>query len=184
MADDLLNKLNAGFSRLGKHVRAGAKELKKTAGIGVGTMNLALDRFDFRPGDTITGTVKLALEEPMEAKNLTVRLTGSRERVGYERDASGKQTQTKHTETLCDMERELAGARSYHRDSYSFELTIPSDIDKPIEVDSGGILGDVARVVQSVAQGRSLPASWRIVAKLDIPWKRNLEKKVDITVRE
>ena len=78
MANDLFDKLNAGFTRLGKQVRAGAKDLhhgiKQTAGIGVGTVQVSLDRFDFRPGDTVAGSVKLALTEPMDADRLVVRL--------------------------------------------------------------------------------------------------------------
>lgn len=188
MANDLFDKLNSGFTRLGRQVRSGAKELhqglKQTAGIGVGTMQISLDRFDFRPGDTVAGTVKLALSEPMDAERLVVELLGTRERVSYEKSAAGGQSQKTHTETLCHLERELDGARSYFNESYSFELAIPRDIDKSASVTDAGVLGDVARVVQSVTNAHYLPAGWRVVATLDIPWKRNITKKVDISVGE
>ena len=188
MANDIFNKLNAGFTRLGKQVRAGAKELhhglKQTAGIGVGTIHVALERFDFRPGETVAGSVKLTLTEPMDAERLVVRLVGTRERVSYEKNAVGGQSQARHTENLCDIERELDGSRSYLDESYSFELALPADIDKGAEVTANGVLGDVARVVQSVQGAHYLPASWRVEATLHIPWKRNIHKKVDITVRE
>lgn len=188
MADDLFSKLNSGFTRLGKQVRDGAKDLhhglKKTAGIGVGTLQIALDRFDFRPGDTVAGKVKLELTEAMDAERLVVRLIGTRERVSYEKNATGRQSQTKHTETLCDIERELDGARSYLDQDYRFELAIPSDLDKGAKITQDGVLGDVARVVQSVVSAHHMPAAWRVEVTLDVPWKRNVSKKVDITVRE
>lgn len=188
MANDLFDKLNSGFSRLGKQVRSGAKELhhglKQTAGIGVGTLQLSLDRFEYRPGDTVAGSVKLALTEPMNADRLVVKLIGTRQRVSYSKNAAGGQSQTTHTESLCELERELDGSRSYLNESYSFELAIPSDIDKSAKIVDNGVLGDVARVVQSVASAHHLPAAWHVEVTLDIPWKRNVKKKVDITVRE
>ena len=188
MANDLFNKLNAGFTRLGKQVREGAKDLhhglKQTAGIGVGTMQVSLERFDFRPGDVVAGTVKLALNEPMDADRLVVRLVGTRERVSYEKSPTGGQSQTKHTEKLCDLERELDGSRSYLNEGYSFELALPRELDKSADVAQGGVLGDVVRVVQSVQNAHYLPAVWYVEATLHIPWKRNVSKKVEVTVRE
>ena len=195
MADDIFGKLNSGFTRLGKQVRAGAKELhhglKQTAGIGVGTLQVSLERFDFRPGELIAGSVKLGLTEPMDAERLVVKLVGTRERISYEKNATGKQTQTKHVEQVCDIERELDGSRSYLDESYSFEIAIPSDLDIPDRAADDGAMDNIARVarvaraVQSaVTSAHHMPAAWRVEATLDVPWKRNVTKKVDITVRE
>lgn len=184
MADDLFRKLESGFRSIGKGVRSGAKELQQAAGIGVGKLELSLDRFDFRPGDSIVGTVRLALTEPMEAKRLIVSVVGTRERVGYEKDSAGHKRQTRDTEILWEFERELAGARTYRDQEYRFDIAIPSDVHRQAVIQSSGIIGDIARVVQSATSSGRMPARWRVLAELDIPWKRNIKHKVDITVRE
>jgi len=183
MPDDLFKTLGAGFSQVGKRIRSGADELKKAAGIGVGNIALALDRYEFRPGDSVTGRVTLGLAEPIEAKRIVVSLTGTADRVSYEKDASGRRRQSRHSETLCQVERELDGARTYRNESYTFSLMIPTEAGPASSRPDDGVLGDVARVINAVANASLLPTSWRVVAWLDIPWKRNIKTHVDIQVR-
>jgi hypothetical protein len=202
MADDLFKKFGDKFSKLGKEirtqagptlskvgagigegVRTGASAIKKTAGIGVGTIGIDLAKHTFSPGDTITGTVRLSLTEDTDAKRLVVALLGTRDKLDYGKDASGRRVQQRHTETVFEHERELDGARSYRAGEYSFELTVPDDAATANRIETGGLAGDVARVVSSVANAGRMPTTWRVVAFLDIPWKRNVKHKVDIVVR-
>jgi hypothetical protein len=202
MADDLFKKFGDRFTKLGKTirteagptlskvgaglgegVRSGTSTLKKTVGIGVGTVHVDLEGHTFSPGDTIVGTVRLSLAEDTEAKRLVVALMGTRDKLDYGKDVSGRRVQQRHTETVFDHERELDGARTYRAGEYRFELTVPDDAATGTRIETGGIVGDVARVVSSVANAGRMPTSWKVVAFLDIPWKRNVKHKVDIVVR-
>jgi len=179
MARDWLKEVGGAFSKVGEGVRSAADEARKTVGIGVGQVSLALSRHDFRPGDTITGTVTLALSEPTEAKRVVVALTGSRKNLRY--TTSGSQTsQSVHHEQVYEHERELAGAGEYQTQQFAFELTVPTD--DPERVDADGVVGDVARAVNAVRNFGRTNLLWRVTAFVDVPWKRNVKASVDVSV--
>ena len=168
---------------VGKGAKVAAAEVKKTVGIGVGDIKIELATLNYNPGDVIAGTLHLTLSEPTSAKKLSVRLVGARKRVSYDKDSSGNKSQSTHTETVHDFELELDGEMTYESGEYEFELSVPKDATpaKP-EIRNDGILGDVARVVTSVASANTLPTAWSVTGVLDIPWKRNVSTKIDILV--
>ena len=154
------------FSKFGK-------KLRTTVGVGVGSMSLSLEKHAFDPGDRIRGTVKLELSEPLEAKRLVVKLTGTQKRKT--RDGTSNQT-------IYNSDRELDGKRTYRNgESFDFELVVPSDADSRPQINDAGVIGDIARVVTFVASAAS-PVSWRVVAALEVPWARNVSKTTGISV--
>lgn len=175
--------IGAGLSKIGKGVRGAADEARKTVGIKVGSARIELAERHFHPGDTIRGTVHLELNEPTEAAKLIVGLRGSRQKIGYEKNASGGKSQTTQTETVHDFELELAGEQTYESAEFEFELVVPDDArEAEPEITSGGMVGDVARVVSAIASAGRTTLSWSVYALLDIPWKRGVRASADIAV--
>lgn len=168
MARDWLKDAGDVFSRLGQGLKSATDEARKAAGIGIGSIAVALDRYDFAPGEAVTGKVVLGLNETVEAERVMVALVGTQRMDGAT------------DETVFELEHELDGTGSYRVGEYSFDLGIPDDaVSGPGERD---IVESVTRAVSSLASGRRVPTSWRVVAWLDIPRARNVKAKVDINV--
>jgi hypothetical protein len=176
-ADDFLKKALETdlFKKLGHRMRT-------TVGIGVGSVELELAARAFTPGDTVRGTVKLNLKEPTEAKRLVLAIRATQGLVSYGRDSTGARSLETDQVVVFKHNAELAGERTYSDgETFSGELVIPADVlDREPEIP--GTIGQVARAVQSVTSPRKLPLEWRVMALLEIPWKRNLKKVVDVTV--
>ncbi len=162
---------------LGKGATVAASEMRKTVGVGVGGLSLELEKFHFHPGDSVLGSLVLELNEPIEANSLIIGIKGSQSTLGDDGTVS------EPARRIYDFELELASSQTFKSRCYDFELRIPNNA---IEVDpgvrSGGVLGDVARVVSSVTTRQTDPVAWSVFAYLDIPWKRNLAESVDIAV--
>jgi hypothetical protein len=177
MAKDWLKEAGKAFSKIGEGVvdvtTRAVDEARKTAGIGVGEVAIELDRYKLAPGDNVTGTIKLVLNEEIEAERLVVALIGTRRGDG---DAD---------ETFFELEHELGGADTYSDGTYDLDIQIPDDAIAPTP-SSQGFIGDLASIVTSgieaLASGSKRPARWQVVAGLDIPWRRNLKTRVDITI--
>ena len=172
MAKDWLKEAGKTFSKIGEGVVSATSkavdEARKTAGIGVGEVAIELDKYKLAPGDSVTGTIKLVLSEEVEAERLVVALVGTLRGDGDD-------------ETFFELETELAGAQTYADGSYPFDIQIPADAIAPTE-SSQGFIGDLAKTVEALASGSKRPAKWRVIAGLEIPWKRNIVSKVDITI--
>lgn len=169
MARDWLKDAGDVFSRLGQGLKSATEEARKAAGIGLGSIAVALDRHELAPGDAVTGKVVLGLNEPVEANRLVVALIGTQRMDGAT------------DETVFELEHELDGPGSYRVGEYPFDLGIPEDA---VSGPEGDIVESVTRAVTSLATGRRAPTSWRVVAWLDIPRARNIRAKVDIVVAE
>ena len=168
---------------VGKGAKVAASEVKKTVGIGVGDIKINLSAREFKLGETITGSLELELNEEMSAKKLVIGLVGTRKKISYSTSASGSKTQETHTETVHDFEIELGGERDYETESFEISLPVPTEaVKREPEIKTGGVLGDVARVVASVKAADTTPVRWKVYATLDIPWKRNLSSSVDVAV--
>ena len=170
---------------VGKGAKAAANEVRKTVGVGVGELKLDLEKLHYHPSDSVLGKLNLNLSEATDAKRLVVGLRGSRQKTSYSKGAGGKQSQDTHDELVHEFEIELAGEQAFEAGVYDFELHIPTDaIEVKPEIRADGLLGDVARVVTSIATSGTSSVSWQVFAFLDIPWKRNLNHKVDIAVTD
>ena len=173
MARDWFKEASKAFSRIGEGVVTATSkavdEARKTAGIGVGEVAIELDRYKLHPGESVKGTVKLALNEEVEADRLVVSLVGTRRGDGDD------------DETFFELTHELSGHDTYSGGEYEFDIQIPDDAITPTP-SSEGFIGDLAKTVEALARGSKRPARWRVVAGLEIPWRRNLKSKVDITI--
>lgn len=164
-----------------EEAKKAAGEAKKVAGIGVGTIVLTPSRSGYELGDTIHGTLELQLSEPVPAKRLVVALRATRKRYVKQRGSDGRVSPVQRDETLVDHEVELAGERTYQSGVHRFTVPIPARMDAKVEID--GLLGDALRAAQTLRSMTESPIRWKLVAFLDIPWKRNLSKEIDLAIR-
>jgi len=170
-----------GAKVAGQGIRQAADEARKVAGIGVGTIALEPSRSSYELGDTIRGTVTLELTEPIPAKRLVVALRATRKRYVMQRGSDGRTAPVQRSETIVDHEVELGGQHTYESGVRQFTVPIPARIDAKVEVD--GLIGDVLRGAQALRSMTESPIHWTLTAFLDIPWKRNLSKQIDLSVR-
>jgi hypothetical protein len=185
MSSDWLKDVGEAFERIGRGAKAVADDVRKVVGIGVGSIHLELQHLDFAPGDVIAGELRLALSEPTEAKRVVVALVGTRDRTIYDKDAQGRRVPRTHRETVYRLERELGGAASYLDEVLPFELLVPGDATSTSpKITAEGWIGDVARVVSSVASATRNAIQWRVTALVHIPWRRNVRTHVDIGVAQ
>lgn len=170
-----------GAKVAGQGLRQAAEGARKVAGIGVGTITLEPGRSSYELGDEIRGTITLELTEPIPAKRLVVALEATRKRYVMERGADGRTSRVPRRETLVHHEVELGGERTYESGVRNFTVPIPHRIEAKVELD--GMIGDALRAAQALRSMTESPIHWTLTAFLDIPWKRNLSKQIDLAVR-
>jgi hypothetical protein len=144
--------------------------------IGVGSLAIELDAVDYTLGNTVKGSLKLALEVPEEAKRLVVGVearqrvvTASNQVVSYRRD------------TAYRFERELKGEGKFKTLKRRFTLKLPQDLERSGQTPSGP-LGDLVQIVSFLSPTKRFPLEWAVFAFLDRPWRVNLKARVPITV--
>jgi hypothetical protein len=179
-ADDILKGASRLFGKVGSTVKQAGKQV---TGIGLGTVKLSLAKTRFAPGEAITGSITLALPEPIDGKRLVVGLRASQRTIEYSK-VGGVRTAGTTTATIYKFEHEVAGAQAYASGEHRFELPVPPDaLDlRASPGTGGGKIGEVARAVSSVVAPTAGPIEWRVWALLEIPWSRNLDHTVDIIV--
>jgi hypothetical protein len=143
-----------------------------------------LDKYQYKPGDTIKGEVGLNLRKPMRARKLVVSLLG-KVRTTH-RDSKGHM-QTEDV-TIYDFTIPLDGENDYLSELYPFEIKIQSDI---LEMHSSneriqqmlqeklGTFGVILGKMATTGQG---PVRWMVHAQLDIPMKLDVHKSQDIII--
>jgi hypothetical protein len=174
-------QVGEGVKVAGQGLRQAADEARKVAGIGVGSITIEPTRSSYELGDAIRGTVKLQLTEPVPAKRLVVALRATRKRYVLQRGSDGRTAPVQRSETLVEHEVELGGERTYESGTAQFTIHIPDRIDAKVDVN--GVIGDALRAAQTLRSMTESPIHWTLTAVLDIPWKRNLSKQIDVSIR-
>ncbi|HVI01090.1 MAG TPA: hypothetical protein VM869_20370 [Enhygromyxa sp.] len=181
LLDTTKKQVGEGAKIAGQGLRQAADEARKVAGIGVGSITLEPTRSSYELGDTIRGTLKLQLSEPTPAKRLVVTLRATRKRYVVQRGSDGRSSPVQRNETIVEHEVELGGERTYESGTHSFTVHIPDRIAAKVEID--GMLGDALRAAQTLRSMTESPIHWTLTGFLDIPWKRNVSKQIDLSIR-
>ncbi len=161
--DELLKKAGGFFSKLG------------------GSIKLEVDQTKIAPGGTIRGRVVLALPEAIDAKRLVVTLRARQKVMNVHRSSSGRTISTSHADVYAH-DRELGGTRAYESGTIEFELAVPPDALDLRPSAGANPIADAVRVVASALSPSAGPIEWQVVARLAIPWGRDLSDDVDIVV--
>ena len=164
---------------------------------GKGKINISIQKFNYAPGDTISGNVALTLKKPVKAREVSISLIGeqlitSREKesgwgIGGYSSSSSVNMDRVH---IYDFKQQLDSEREYSegQEYYFFEIKIPADImgGAPQTPEVQIKLGQVPEAVQTAkAMTGTVPSSpikWYLLAKLDIPRGLDISKQVDITI--
>ena len=147
-------------------------------------ITLMLDKFNFKPGDTIKGNISLHLKKPMHARKLEVSLIGKRKT--RRRTSRGSQT---YYETIYDFDIPVDGEKEYQNEQYPFEIKIPSDIlsDKTardqIQDTLEEKIGTAGTFVSAMTMG-TYRINWEVRAQLDVPMKLDVKNSQDIVISE
>ncbi|MBD3312648.1 hypothetical protein GF352_04320 [archaeon] len=121
--------------------------------IGLGRIELELDKERYQPGSEVKGRVVLKLKEPVPARGVRVEFFGVKKPL--EEDDIGEDV----NEVRVDLE---LGEKNYTSKSYDFKLRIPLDLE--LENEDGE------------------PTKWYVKATLDKPGlDLNNELEVEIT---
>ena len=146
---------------------------------GPDKISLMLERYSFKPGETIKGTVKLNLKKPTRSRKLEVGLFG--ERKERTRGHDGK-TITKNV-IIFDFKIPLGADGEYLDGEYPFEITIPSNIltaDTRQNID--GKLGMAVDAISILSGQRIYPVEWFIKSQLDVPMMFDVKKEQKIMI--
>lgn len=148
---------------------------------------LHIEKFDYKPGETIKGTVKLQLKKPLNARKLEVGLMGrkieqqSGIRIGMSPGShkTGYQKSTQYS-TVYDFQIPLCGEQEYLEGLFPFEIKIPDNILQENATSQGNVATAVN--VLKTLSGVSSRVEWMVVARLDVPLKLDVSKSQKIVL--
>lgn len=148
---------------------------------------LSLEKYDYKPGETIKGTVKLQLKKPLNARKLEVGFIGrkieqqSGIRVGISPGShkTGYQKTTQYS-TVYDFQMPLSGEQEYLEGTYPFEIKIPENILQD-NISSQGNVAAAVNMLKTLS-GVSSRVEWMVVARLDLPMKLDVSASQKIVL--
>jgi len=148
-------------------------------GLGKGKIEIQITKFNFSPGETIEGNVILALDKPMNAKGVTIELTGTRKSSSLN---VSKGKRSSRTDTVFSFKQPLDGEKEYPASelNYKFQIKIPNDVSTQPAF-GGDIAGTLIKSAQ-ILTGTNSRVDWYLTARLDIPWKIDVSKRLQINI--
>jgi hypothetical protein len=159
-------------------------------GLGKGRVEVFLEKYNYQPGETISGKINLKLKKPIHARGLKVGLIGeqtvtTRSGGGILAGGTSRETRTEKSQ-IYHFEIPLDDEKDYHEGEYAFQIKIPED---PKNVALGqvnlpeGTVGTVLKTIQAFSgTSQSVSISWHVRAYLDIPRGLDVSKKVSVTI--
>jgi hypothetical protein len=153
---------------------------------GPDKITVTLDKYQYKPGDIIKGSVGLNLRKPIRARKLVVSLLGKVKTT--HRDSKG------HMQTedivVYDFTIPLDGENDYLSEMYKFEIKIQSDLlqmhssNQQIQQILQAKLGTFGAILGQIVTGGQSPVRWMVHTQLDIPMKLDVHKSQDIVISE
>jgi len=153
---------------------------------GPDKITVTLDKYQYKPGDIIKGSVGLNLRKPIRARKLVVSLLGKVKTT--HRDSKGHM-QTEDV-VIYDFTIPLDGENDYLSEMYKFEIKIQSDLlqmhssNQQIQQILQAKLGTFGAILGQIVTGGQSPVRWMVHTQLDIPMKLDVHKSQDIVISE
>ncbi len=159
-----------------------------------GKIEMFLNKYNYNPGDSITGKLNLLMKKkkkkPVIGRGLSVGLFGTKTVTTTKPDGEEKST----THSIFDIEIPLDGEKEYTGGAYEFDIKIPESIlegraSLPEQEVQEGTAMKAAKVVRFLRTGelrgktRTMSrVEWHVVANLDIQRGFDLQKTQQITI--
>ena len=148
-------------------------------GFGEVKVDLQLKGFNYKPGDTIEGTVSVLLKKPKKAKGVFVTLFA-------EKTESGMGRSTTYMQHAFELKEMLDGEKEYPAGAnplvYPFKIKIPANILDSQKKPEGKV-GTVLQAAQFLS-GTMVQMKWFVEGKLDVPLALGMGKKVQINLSQ
>jgi hypothetical protein len=128
-----------------------------------GRIDIVLDKYNYAPGEEITGKVILRLKKPVEANQLKVGLKGKMETQNY----SSKKGTTTNEQDIYNFSYPIEGKKNFPMGDheYTFKIKTPANV-QPQTPEISGMLGNLVKVSQALSpQQRNI--QWFIQVTLD-----------------
>lgn len=148
-------------------------------GIGEGSIEIQLPKFNYTQGETIKGKLVLKLNAPKKARELRVELVAERRITQTRIGTSGRRTHTS-IERVYEFKLPLRGEGEFTSSEYDFELQVPK-FSAAVPGEVAGTPEGIGAVVRTLLSLPS-PPSWYVIGVLDIPLSLDITKKVQISV--
>ncbi len=160
-------------------------------GFGAGSIDVKLSNFNYRPGDTIEGTVELKLKGPVKARELSITLAAISQGATSTITIGGSSGARHHTSQnperrIFELKNTLDGEKEYPAGPeplvYPFKIAIPQQIPNSSQMPQfpGEVGGAVTDLLKFLASGQQV--KWYLIAKLDVPMSADVSKKVQINI--
>jgi hypothetical protein len=147
-----------------------------------GKIEIQLNKFNFTPGETITGTVTANLKKPVHAKALEIGLVGESDSTNYGASrGGGVSVSSRNTGNVFDFTYPLAGEGDYNpgMPPQNFQIKIPENV--LTGVGTGNQLADNMIKTAMFVTGNNRRIKWYIKGRLKIPGM-DLRKKVRVNI--
>ncbi|MDQ7821590.1 MAG: zinc ribbon domain-containing protein [Candidatus Eremiobacteraeota bacterium] len=153
-------------------------------GIGLGSMDIQLEKYHYYCGERLRGRIILHLKAPAHAARLAAGLYAHRTIRTRTVNSKGELATESRSVKVYEFEYNVDGTGEYQTCEYPLELVIPLDACGEGPHLPEGALGDIARVVAYFIDDWKSPVYWVVYGTLEIPWKAAIRKKVQITVTQ
>jgi len=155
---------------------------------GPDKITLTLEKYNYTPGETIKGKIKLNLKKPIEARKLEVAFIGNK--IDKQSSASvvgmaaggNRHSSSSHHTKVFDFKMPVDGEKEYHNQEYPFEIKIPDNILQNTPTLAGK--SQAAAAALRIVAGTSTRIDWIVKAQLDVPKKLDIKQSQKIILSE
>ena len=147
-------------------------------GFGKGKIEIKLNKFNFSPGETISGIISIQMKNPTHAKAMKVSLVGEKKTSSMNLASGGVKSRSS-TSQIFNFEMPLGGEGNYSKHEVPFDIKIPSDLLQSPKLE--GMAGSIIKGLQFLTGGNSR-ISWYVKAWLDIPKGFDVSKKLQVNI--
>lgn len=145
-----------------------------------GKIDIAIQKYNYAPGDIISGNFTLTLKKPVKARGVSISLIGTGKQPSEE---TAEETMHHFQEQIYEFKLPLDREKEYSgRQEYRFEIKIPADIlSKQLRSKRTREFTLTRKGFKEIAiQFQQI--RWYLLAKLDIPRGLDISKKVEVTI--
>ena len=139
-------------------------------------ITLTLQKYDYHPGEKITGVVNLKLKKPTKARKLEVEFIGKQidTSTGMGIGPTAHKGAGKQARVIYRFNMPLSGEQEYLEGTYPFEIKIPENILQGTQSLEGKV-GTAITALKAIS-GVYSRVEWYVEAQLDVPMSIDIRK--------